>query len=127
VKGLIVREPWATLIVEGKKRWEVRRTRTRYRGPVAIISGGKIIGVADLVDVIELPVDEMAALVDKHYADPLQILSYGAGKRTLFAWVMKNARKLKEPVDVEIPAGAQIWVKISPEKEEEIWKSLEES
>ncbi len=127
MKGLIVREPWATLIVEGKKRWEVRRTRTRYRGPVAIISGGKIIGVADLVDVIELPVDEMAALVDKHYADPLQILSYGAGKRTLFAWVMKNARKLKEPVDVEIPAGAQIWVKISPEKEEEIWKSLEES
>ena len=127
MKGLIVREPWASLIVEGKKRWEVRRTRTKYRGPVAIISGGKVLGVADIVDVIELPVDEMAALVGKHYADPLQILTYGAGKKTLFAWVMKNARKLKEPIQVEIPPGAQIWVKISPEKEEEICKSLEES
>jgi len=127
VKGLIVREPWASLIVDGKKRWEVRRTRTKYRGPVAIITGGKIIGVAEIVDVIELPVDEMAAMIDKHYADPMLILSYGTGKKTLFAWVMKNARRLKEPIDVEIPVGAQIWVKISPEKEEEIWRSLEES
>ncbi len=125
MRGLIVREPWASLIVDGKKKWEVRRTNTRYRGPVAIITGGRIIGVAEIVDVIELPVKEMAALVNKHYADPLLILGYGKGKKTLFAWVLRNAKRLKEPVEIEIPRGAQVWVQITPEKEEEVWRRLE--
>ncbi len=112
--------------MSGKKRWEVRRTRTKHRGPVAIISGGKILGVVEITDVIELPVDEMAARVEKHCADPMLIISYGSGRKTLFAWVLRNARRLKEPIPVEIPAGAQIWVKIDSETEERVWKSLEE-
>jgi predicted transcriptional regulator len=126
VKGIIVREPWASLIVNGKKRWEIRRTNTKYRGPVAIISAGKVIGIAEIKDVLELPVEEIAPRIEKHYADPLLILRYGTGRKTLYAWVLKNARKLKEPIEIELPRGAQIWVNIPPEMEEEIWKSLEE-
>jgi len=127
VRGLIVREPWASLIVDGKKKWEVRRTNTRYRGPIAIISGGKVIGIVEIVDVIELPVKEMAALVEKHYADPLLIIGYGKGRDTLFAWVLRNPRRLREPLKIEIPRGAQVWVQLGPETEEEIWKRVEES
>ncbi|MDN5358726.1 MAG: hypothetical protein PWP76_569 [Candidatus Diapherotrites archaeon] len=126
MRGLIVREPWASLIVEGKKRWEIRRTNTKHRGPVAIISSGKVIGVAEIVDVLELPVEEIAHRIEKHYADPLLILRYGTGRKTLYAWVLRNARKLKAPVEIELPKGAQMWVTIPPEKEEEIWRSLEE-
>ena len=57
--------------------------------------------------------------------DPLLILGYGKDKKTLFAWVLRNAKRLKEPVEIEIPRGAQVWVQITPEKEEEVWKRLE--
>ena len=126
MKGLIVRQPWADLIVDGKKRWEVRRTRTRQRGPVAIISGGKILGIVEIVDVIELPVEEMAARIEKHYADPITILGYGRGKKYLYAWVLRNARRLKEPIPFELPRGTQTWVNIPENVEAEIWRSLEE-
>ncbi len=125
MRGLIVREPWASLIVDGKKTWEVRRTRTKHRGPVAIISGGKIIGIVDIVDVIELPVKEMAAFVEKHYADPTIILSYGADRETLFAWVLKNPQRLRTPIPIDIPVGAQVWVRIPEDVEAKVWKSLE--
>lgn len=83
-------------------------------------------GIVEIVDVIELPVEEMAARVEKHYADPMLILGYGRGKKTLYAWVLRNARKLGEPLEIEIPKGAQIWVKIPEDVEAKVWKSLEE-
>jgi len=125
VKGLIVRQPWASLIVSGKKQWEIRRTKTRYRGPVAIISQKNVLGVVEIVDVIGLPVEEMAARVEKHCSDPATIKSYGEGRGVLYAWVLNGAKRLKEPLPIRIPRGAQTWVKIPESVEEEIWKSLE--
>ena len=41
--GLIVREPFASMIVDGKKKWEIRTRKTNKRGEIYIISNGKII------------------------------------------------------------------------------------
>lgn len=77
-RALSIREPWASLIVDGHKPIENRTWRTNYRGPIFIHAAtkwrredvlyvqnemgievlpgmfrlGGIIGVADLVDVI---------------------------------------------------------------------------
>jgi hypothetical protein len=40
-RGLSVRQPWASLIGEGKKTIEIRSWSTSYRGPLLICSGSK--------------------------------------------------------------------------------------
>ena len=82
MKVLTIRNPWATLIVDGYKRYEFRGWKTNYRGRILIHSGlniekdmiprfcdynlnyinGAIIGEADLVDCI---------LVDKKFNEEL--------------------------------------------------------
>ncbi len=40
-KGLIVKEPFASMIVDGEKVWEIRKSRTKVRGETIILRGGK--------------------------------------------------------------------------------------
>jgi len=109
-KGLIVREPYASLIVEGKKVWEIRKTRTKIRGEILIISNGKAIGKAELVDVLgPFTPEELAEHEDKHCASVS--FEYSNGK-PLYAWVLRNAEKFDRPKEVEMAKGVQIWANV---------------
>ena len=60
VKALTIHQPWASLIALGYKKLETRSWRTRYRGPIAIHAGKKLIPVSfpmphDFPDEISLP------------------------------------------------------------------------
>jgi hypothetical protein len=48
VKGLVIDEPWVSLITAGKKTWEMRSRNTLVRGRIALIRKGSktIVGVA---------------------------------------------------------------------------------
>lgn len=59
MKALSLRQPWASLIADGRKTIETRTWRTRYRGPLAIhaslrpyadLPTGGIVAVAWLYD-----------------------------------------------------------------------------
>lgn len=39
MKAITVYQPWASLIILGEKRYETRRWKTNYRGPIAIHAG----------------------------------------------------------------------------------------
>ncbi len=39
IKGLVVRQPWASLIATGRKTLEIRSWRTRHRGEILIVAG----------------------------------------------------------------------------------------
>ncbi|WP_297536206.1 ASCH domain-containing protein [Thermococcus sp.] len=111
-KGLIVREPYASLIVEGKKVWEIRKTRTKIRGEILIISNGKAVGKAELVDVLgPFTPEELAKHEDKHRASLSFLREYSNGK-PLYAWVFRNAEKFGRPKDVEMAKGVQIWANV---------------
>ena len=51
-KGLIIADPWIGYILDGSKKWEMRSTKTSFRGPFALIrkGTGAISGIATLVD-----------------------------------------------------------------------------
>ena len=116
-KGLIVREPFATLIAEGKKVWEIRKSRTRVRGEVLILSGGRAVGSAELVDVLgPFTPEELAQHGDKHLVDVEFLQEYSKGK-PLYAWVFRNAKKFDGPRKVRISRGAQIWANVVVEDE----------
>jgi len=111
-KGLIVKEPFATLIVEGKKTWEIRKSRTRVRGEVLILNRGMAIGKAELVDVLgPFTPEELASHQEKHRATLEFLREYSNGK-PLYAWVFRNAEKFETPKRIGISKGAQVWANV---------------
>jgi len=113
MKVLTVRQPWASLIVNGYKEYEFRSRKINYRGKILIHAGlnmdkdmldrfkdynldyvkGAIIGEADLVDCI---------LVDNDFNDELRKINpivYGKSNHTEnYAWKLEKIVKYDEPI-----------------------------
>src|SRR5438270_85021 len=112
MKGLIVNEPWVSLIISGEKTWEMRSRNTLVRGRIALIRKGSktIIGVAGLVRTLpKLSQSELKASFVKHRVPNVEI---GEDFKHSTAWVLERARPLREPVPYHHPAGAVIWVNL---------------
>ncbi len=130
VKALSFRQPWAELVLQGKKTLDLRTWSTPYRGPLAIyasqtvekdrcqehgidparLTTGAVIGLVDLVGVVELDAAAYAARAGEH-------LGGRSYHPPMFGWELSNPRPLAEPVpakgrlllfEVEIPATAEI-------------------
>lgn len=113
MKALTIKEPWATLIIEGYKEYEFRGWKTNYRGKILIHAGktlekdmldrfkdynlsyscGSIIGEAILTDCI---------LVTKEFNEELQELNrvvYGRSNHVeKYAWKLENIKKYDKPI-----------------------------
>lgn len=125
IKALSFRQPWAELVLQGKKTLDLRTWSTRYRGPLAIyasqtvekercqqygidsdrLTTGAVIGLVDLVRVVELDESSYAARASEH-------LNGRQFHAPMFAWELANPRPLVEPqpargrlllFEVEIP------------------------
>lgn len=121
VKVLTVKQPWATLIVEGIKKYEFRSWKTKYRGEVLIHAGlseekeeikkfeslnlnfpkGKIIGIVNIVDCLLLDDSLNKQIISSHN------VAYGNKYRTGYAWKLDGARKIK--LDKEVKGKLGLW------------------
>ncbi|WP_394035072.1 ASCH domain-containing protein [Xanthobacter albus] len=113
-RGLIVREPWISLILDGGKTWELRGNRTTIRGRIGLIASGsgKVIGAVDLVDVVG-PVDReiLSRTVDRHQIQidwQAERLPYSS----VFAWVLREPQRFATPRLYVHRPGAVIWVRL---------------
>ncbi len=93
MKALSIKQPWASLIVSGRKTIELRTWATRHRGPLVVLAGGKprkgtdfeigplgvVLGVVDIVD------------CRPAVASDAQAACTSPSERE-FAWVLGNAR-----------------------------------
>jgi hypothetical protein len=109
--GLIVRADPLNLILDGTKVWEVRGHRTQLRGPIALIEAGSghVVGVAELVDVV----GPMSAAAISASAGRTGYKRLPVNYREYFAWVLRSARRLKNPVHYRHPSGAVVWVRLA--------------
>jgi hypothetical protein len=115
MKGLCVRQPWATLIASGRKTIELRTWRSHYRGPLIVIASATpdrhplrseavaMIGIRDA----DLPRGVALALVElvdvRPFEDADETLAlWHPGKRSCFSWLLRWVRALDEP-RVSIP------------------------
>ena len=120
MKVLTIKEPWATLIIDGYKKYEFRSWKTKYRGKILIhagltlekdnlekfkaynldISKGEIIGEAELVDCI---------LVDEKFNQKLLKIDpivYGKSNHImLYAWKLENVEKYETKIPVKGKLG----------------------
>lgn len=113
MKGLVIDDPWISLILAGKKDWEMRTTATTYRGDVALIrkGSGRIVGSCTLEDSFG-PLDAIAwrAHRSRHGIPEAQD---SAQERWPFAWVLANVRPFARSVPYTHPPGAVIWVNLN--------------
>lgn len=113
MKVLTIKEPWASLIVEGYKEYEFRSWKTNYRGKILIHAGlslekdqakkfndynlkygkGEIIGEAELVDCIKVSEDFQSELRKKD-----EIVYGNSGHVENYAWKLVNIKKYDERI-----------------------------
>ena len=112
MKTLSIRQPWADLIIQGRKTLELRTWTVKYRGPLAIhasqtvereaclahgldpdqVTTGAVIGVVDLAAIEELDAPAYVARQTEHLADS----AWDGGP--LYGWRLTNPRALTEPM-----------------------------
>ena len=115
MKCLSIKQPFADLIISGKKKIEIRSWKTSYRGELLIhaskmpdkyalrrfgikkenIDLGKLIGKANLVECKEYK-SRKEFLSDKRFH-----LSESYKNRELFGFVLKNPIRFKIPVPLK--------------------------
>jgi hypothetical protein len=109
-RSLVVREPWASYIVQGRKTWEIRRYPTRVRGRIGIVSQRGLIGAVRLTRVLgPFTVEELLEEIERHLAPEAFLREY-AQERPLWAWELEQAEEFAEPYEVERAGGPRIWV-----------------
>ncbi len=109
IKVLTLKQPWATLVAEGIKKYEFRSWKTNYRGRILIHAGAGIDkkDMAKFKDLnLEFPSKRIIAeveiedclLLDEELNKKIineNNIAYGSKYRTGYAWKLKNAKKVK--------------------------------
>ena len=120
MKVLTIKQSWASLIINGYKKYEFRSWKTNYRGKILIHAGmslekdmlvkfkdynlnyskGAIIGEAEITDCIK---------VDEKFNKQLRSIDpvlYGRSNHIEnYAWKLENVVKYKEPIFIKGKLG----------------------
>lgn len=93
MKCLKIDDKWLRLILAGHKTWEIRRTKTNYRGRIALgnTESKKFEGYVSIRDCQEFSVKDLKKFGDKHQANEF-IEKYTGNRETLFAWGFQTFR-----------------------------------
>lgn len=115
LRGLTVRQPWASAIAAGRKTIEVRTWRTTWRGPVLIHAGrdrrhlreaagggsayplGVVLAVARIADCRRLEPDDGAALDIPGWADLWPERGFELSTE-LWGWVLADVSRALPPL-----------------------------
>ena len=111
---LIVKDPWASLILKGEKKLELRTTRTKkINQEIYIAKSGtkKIFGKVTITDCKEIKKENLEILREKHLVsnDALNNMKYYQ-KKKIYGWDLDNPEYFETPISYNHPNGAQTWV-----------------
>lgn len=121
MKVITLKQPWASLVAYGYKKYEFRSWKLNYRGPILIHAGlgidkeamqkvkdlnlefpsKKIMAIVNIDDCILLD-EDISSVINKE--NPLV---YGNKIRTGYAWKLSNAKLVNIPESVSGKQG--IW------------------
>lgn len=121
MKALTLKQPWATLVAEGIKKYEFRSWKIKYRGKVLIHAGigidkdemkkfenmdlefpsKRILAEVEIEDCLELDDDLNQKIINENN------IAYGSKYRTGYAWKLKNVKKLD--INKEINGKLGLW------------------
>jgi len=127
MKVLAIKQPWASLIAEGKKTIEVRSRPTNIRERVAIYAArslydergfiygmhglprGYIIATAEMVDCVEYEGGLSFLGEDEQHMIPCNANTDIDAYEGHYAWHLSNVKKLELPIHYKMPKGCVVW------------------
>ena len=133
--ALSIRQPWIDMILRGVKTLEIRTWKVQRRGLIALhaprridfsaaylygysspwtLARGKVVAVAEIVDVIELSDESWLTFVMQHR----QPLPMAEGAYGVF---LKNVRPLERPVACK---GRQMLFPLPPDVSEQVRRAV---
>ena len=121
MKVLTLKQPWATLVAEGIKKYEFRSWKINYRGKVLIHAGvgidieemekfknmnlefpsRRILAEVEIEDCLELDDNLNKKIINENN------IAYGSKHRTGYAWKLKNVKKLD--INKEVNGKLGLW------------------
>lgn len=111
----MVRDPYASQILSGEKRWEIRGRATQIRGPIVILKSGTghAFGVVDLDDVLG-PLSLVDLLLSEGLppSERAEFRREGLPYRSTYAYVLSKPRMFVHPISYVHPSGAVTWVNL---------------
>ena len=117
MKVLTIKQPWATLIMQGDKKFEFRSWQTKYRGELLIHAGksidkvamerlkkyipneiptGVILGKVNLVDCIKITPEVKKELLKEN-----KDIYKNAGYTEEYGWQVKDVELFDTPIEVK--------------------------
>jgi hypothetical protein len=114
-RGLMVRDPYASHILDGKKRWEIRGRATQIRGLIVILKSatGHAFGTANLVNVLgPLDAADLVGAPELPEAERQDVSRNGLFYPKTYAYVFADAKWFEQPIAYKHPSGAVIWVQL---------------
>ena len=115
LRGLLVRDPYASQLLDGEKVWEIRGRSTHIRGPIVIVKSGTglLFGTADLVRVLgPLEIEDLVAASELPRQEREEFRNSGLPYAKTYAYVFSNPRRFKRPIPYRHPSGAVRWVRL---------------
>ena len=121
MKVLTLKQPWATLVAQGIKKYEFRSWKTNYRGKILIHAGigidkeamkkfaglnltfpsKKILAEVEIVDCLFLDDELNKKIISENN------IAYGSKKREGYAWMLDNIKKIN--YEKEINGKLGLW------------------
>jgi hypothetical protein len=114
-RGLLVRDPYASQLLNGEKIWEIRGKPTQIRGPVVIIKSGtgRAYGTAKLVRVLgPLELDDLTLASELPRDERELFRREGLPYSKTYAYVFTDPRWFESPIPYRHPSGAVTWVRL---------------
>ena len=114
-RGLLVREPWISLILSGEKIWEMRSRRTRIKGNIALIrqGSGHICATANLLGSLEKIEKDQFEKKWFYHRIPHDQTSRCVERGWLFPWVLSDVVMSYVLIPYNHKRGAVTWVDLT--------------
>jgi hypothetical protein len=125
-RGLVIDQPWAGLIADGRKTWEMRTKPTKVRGWIGLIEKGTgtVIGLAYLKGSLPGLSRDAHHLHFKKHRVPSQSGHKRYDGRYLIPWELAKAFRLPKPLPYQHPSGAVTWVRFADEVSRSLTRRL---
>jgi hypothetical protein len=113
-RALIVKQPYADLILSGQKALEMRSRHTKIRGRVGIIPKGTgvIKGSVEIIDSWDYSDEPRLKSIGGQSLHQVEPKDWHLLDKWCFAWELSKPIIFGQPVPYDHPKGAVIWVKL---------------
>ena len=109
--GLIVNEPYASMIIAREKKWELRSRKPpedKIKNKIGLLSQGKMLGTIEITDSTgPLTVSDLKKTISLHQSNVDELPK----EFTSFAWKINVHKVFPKPKKYVHPMGARVWVK----------------